>query len=99
MSVESVLQRVAALEQALSNPAALLAVARTGGTAAPSGLSETAPEPSDVPGSPSFADALQSANAAYAAPVSASAPPTTGVATSPYGSATDLPGATTGTLG
>jgi hypothetical protein len=65
MSVESVLQRVVALEQALSNPASLLAVARTGGTAAPS---ETAPEPSGTPGSSSFADALQSASASYAGP-------------------------------
>ncbi len=73
MSVESVLQRVTALEQALSNPASLLAAARTGGTAAPAGLAETAPEPAGVAGGASFADALQSANAAYAAPTSTSA--------------------------
>lgn len=69
MSVESVLQRVAVLEQALSNPAALLAVARTGGTAAPL---EAAPEPSGAPGSSSFADALQSASASYAGPATSS---------------------------
>ncbi len=93
MSVESVLQRVAVLEQALSNPASLLAAARTGGTAAPSGLSETAPEPAGVNSGSSFADALQSANAAYAAPptTSATLAPSTnaaltpGVAASPYG--------------
>jgi hypothetical protein len=65
MSVESVLQRVAMLEQALSNPAALLAAAqRTGGTAAPAALSDTAPEAGTGGGS-SFAEALQSASASY----------------------------------
>lgn len=100
MSVESVLQRVAVLEQALSNPASLLAVARTGGTAAPAGLAETAPEPASVAGGSSFADALQSANAAYAAPDSTTATLTpsadsslaTGVTMPPYSP-------TTGTLG
>jgi hypothetical protein len=63
MSVESVLQRVAVLEQALSNPAALLAAAaRTGGTAAPAALSNTAPT-ANTPGGSSFAEALQSASA------------------------------------
>jgi CHAP domain len=63
MSVESVLARVATLEQAIANPAALLATngAGTGGTAAP-----TAPEPTQAGGS-SFAQALQSANESQAA--------------------------------
>lgn len=106
MSVESVLQRVAALEQALSDPASLLAVARTGGTAAPVGLAETAPEPAAVANGSSFADVLQSANAAYAGPPSTSAtlaPPTStvtsDVATMPsastprVGMQTTIPGA------
>ncbi len=95
MSVESVLQRVAALEQALSNPASLLAVTRTGGTAAPAGLAETAPEPAGVAGGSSFADALQSANAAYSAPTTTLAPSTnpaltSGVAASPYNPASTV---------
>ncbi len=61
MSVESVLARVATLEQALANPASLLATAaRTGGTAAPA---ETTAEPMAPAGSPSFAEVLQSASA------------------------------------
>lgn len=103
MSVESVLQRVAALEQALSNPTSLLAAARTGGTAAPVGLSETAPEPTGVAGGSSFADALQSANAAYAPPTSTNAalvPSTaaslaTGAVTSQYGTPADTLGTPT----
>jgi hypothetical protein len=75
MSVESVLQRVAALEQALSNPAALLAAsARTGGTAAPGALSETAPEAASASGVSSFADALQSASAGYGGAAPATVP-------------------------
>ncbi len=62
MSVESVLQRVATLEQALANPAALVgAAARTGGTAAPAALSQVAPEAGSA-GSGSFAEALRSAS-------------------------------------
>jgi CHAP domain len=65
MSVESVLQRVATLEQALANPATLLgAAARTGGTAAPAALSQVAPEAGSAGGG-SFAEALQSASAGY----------------------------------
>ncbi len=62
MSVESVLARVAALEQAIANPAALLAANRagTGGTAAPG-----APEAAQAGGS-SFAQALQSASESQA---------------------------------
>ena len=58
MSVESVLARVATIEQAIANPAALLVTnaAGTGGTAVPA-----APEPTQAGGS-SFAQALQSAN-------------------------------------
>jgi len=67
MSVESGLQRVAALERALSNPTVLLnASASTGGTAAPTAPLEPAPEAA-APGSSSFAKALESASASYAA--------------------------------
>jgi hypothetical protein len=63
MSVESVLARVATLEQAIANPANLLATNAigTGGTAAP-----TAPEPTQTTGSSTFAQALQSASASQA---------------------------------
>jgi hypothetical protein len=72
MSVESGLQRIAAIEQALANPAALLgASARTGGTAAPAAPFE-APSETGTPGSSSFAEALQSASAGYAADSNAS---------------------------
>ena len=65
MSVESGLQRVAAIEQALSNPSAMLdASARSGGTAAPAAPLELAPEAA-TPGGSSFADALESASAGY----------------------------------
>jgi hypothetical protein len=57
MSVESVLQRVAVLEQALANPSALLVAARAGGTAAPAATGEGG----EGAGS-SFAAALQSAS-------------------------------------
>jgi len=67
MSVESGLQRIAALEQALSNPTVLLnASASTGGTAAPAAPLEPAPEAA-TPGGSSFAKALESASAGYAA--------------------------------
>jgi hypothetical protein len=61
MSVESVLARVAALEQAIANPSALLGAnaAGTGGTAAPQ-----AAEP-PTSGSGSFAQALQNASTSY----------------------------------
>ncbi len=60
MSVESVLARMATIEQAIANPASLLATAaRTGGTAAPA---ETGAEPTAPAGSPSFAEVLQSAS-------------------------------------
>jgi CHAP domain len=73
MSVESVLQRVATLEQALANPAALLATAaRSGGTVAPSA---TAPPAGSPAGGSSFAEALQSASAGYAPGSSALATP------------------------
>jgi hypothetical protein len=75
MSVESVLQRVAALEQALSNPASLLALAaRTGGAAAPAASS--APEPTSVAGGSSFAEVLQSTAASTQPSAAASALPT-----------------------
>jgi hypothetical protein len=69
MSVESVLARVASIEQAIANPAALLAAnaAGTGGTAAPA-----ASEPTQATGATTFAQALQSASASQAG----TAPPT-----------------------
>jgi hypothetical protein len=93
MSVESVLQRVAVLEQALSNPAALLAAsARTGGTAAPAALSGTAPEAS-TSGGGSFAEALQSASSGYAGASAAGGltSATNPAAASATSSALDLP--------
>jgi hypothetical protein len=61
MSVESVLARVATIEQALANPASLLATAaRTGGTAAPA---EPGAEPAAPTSGQSFAEVLQSASA------------------------------------
>jgi hypothetical protein len=77
MSVESVLARVATIEQALANPASLLATAaRTGGTAAPA---QTGTEPTAPAGSPSFAEVLQSAsaNSEGAATATDATPPTT----------------------
>ena len=73
MSVESVLARVATLEQAIANPAALLATnaAGTGGTAAPA-----APEPTQAGGS-SFAQALQSASASQESAATATTPTAT----------------------
>jgi hypothetical protein len=66
MSVESVLARVATLEQALANPAALMTLAaRTGGTAAPTATSETAPTAGADTGESSFAQALASASGSY----------------------------------
>jgi hypothetical protein len=61
MSIDTALNRVATINQVLSNPASLIgASAASGGTAAPSsGVSPTT-------GEPSFAAALQSANANYA---------------------------------
>jgi hypothetical protein len=78
MSVESVLQRVAALEQALTNPATLLA---TGGTAAPAATSQAAPE-AGTPSGSTFAEALQSASAGYEGTTASSA---LTAATSPAG--------------
>jgi hypothetical protein len=59
MSVESVLARVATIEQAISNPASLLSAngAATGGTPAPAAAE------SSTSGGTSFAQALQSASA------------------------------------
>jgi hypothetical protein len=83
MSVESVLQRVAALEQALTNPATLLAAAaRAGGTAAPAALSQTTPQAAGASGGSTFAEALQSASAGYTGTATGSALAT---ATSPGG--------------
>lgn len=93
MSVESVLARVAALELALANPTALLsASATTGGTAAPSEATESAPEAASAPGGSSFAQALQSATASYGAASAANPAATT--ATS-YGTPTSALAGTT----
>jgi len=68
MSLASVLQRVATIDQALANPVAL-----TGGTAAPSGIATAgggrggeaaAPAGQTATPAPTFASALQQANAA-----------------------------------
>ncbi|MGA2166467.1 MAG: hypothetical protein ABSH36_18650, partial [Solirubrobacteraceae bacterium] len=74
MSVESVLARVATLEQAIANPANLLATnaAGTGGTAAP-----TAPDPTQTSGSTTFAQALQSATQTTPIASTSNAPATT----------------------
>lgn len=99
MSVESVLARVAALEQTIANPASLLAAnaAGNGGTAA-----LTTPEPTQTTGSTTFAQALQSASESQAStatptgttPISAAPTSSVGLET-----ATPLLGATnTGTL-
>jgi CHAP domain len=64
MSVESVLARVAAIEQTIANPAALIAAnaTTTGGTAAATATQAgTAAEPT-VPAGTTFAQALRSAN-------------------------------------
>jgi hypothetical protein len=64
MSIESVLQRVAALDQALANPTALLVASRAGGTAAPAAAegAGAATEPPTASTETSFAAALQSAS-------------------------------------
>jgi hypothetical protein len=79
MSVESVLARVAAIEQAVANPASLLAAnsAATGGTPAP-----VAGEPA-TGGGPSFAQALQSASAGSEATATGASLTPTALGTSP----------------
>jgi hypothetical protein len=96
MSVESVLARVATLEQAIANPATLLATnaAGTGGTAAP-----TAPEPTEAGGS-SFAQALQSANESQAGTATPASTASTGIApTSSAGLETATPLLEASTMG
>jgi hypothetical protein len=75
MTVESVLQRVSTLQQALTDPAALLSIGRAGGTAAPAASVQGTDE-GDAPSMPSFADQLQSASSDYAA-INGSRPLTT----------------------
>jgi CHAP domain len=71
MSVESVLARVATIEQAIANPASLLATAaRTGGTAAPAA---TTAKPNAPAGGPSFAEVLQSASTSTGTPTAGTA--------------------------
>jgi hypothetical protein len=72
MSVESVLARVSTIEQAIANPASLLATAaRTGGTAAPA---QTAAEPAAPATGQSFAEVLQSASTGTPSAVGSSIP-------------------------
>jgi hypothetical protein len=75
MSVEAVLQRVAALEQARANPAMLLAAARSS-AAAPAAPVQPAAEPADATGG-TFADVLQSATEGQASPQTSLASPST----------------------
>lgn len=79
MSVESVLARVATLEQAIANPANLLATnaTGTGGTAAP--------EATEATGGNTFAQALQSASESQAGTTTPTSTATAGIA--PTGSA------------
>lgn len=97
MSVESVLTRVAAIEQAIANPAALLAAnsAATGGTPAP--LAAESP----TGGGASFAQELQSASAGREAQATATgegaALSPTAPDTSPSGAPT-YPGSVTASL-
>ncbi len=89
MSVESVLARVAMLEQAIANPANLLATnaAGTGGTASP-----TAPEPTQATGSTTFAQALQSASASQASATTPTGTTPTGTTPTSIGALTSTPG-------
>jgi CHAP domain len=84
MSVDAVLQRVALLQQAQTNPALLLSSARENGGAP----AAPAAEPADAPAGATFAEALQSASSGPALS-SATAPSTT----------TALPGALPGVSG
>ncbi|HEY2216738.1 MAG TPA: hypothetical protein VGH21_04530, partial [Solirubrobacteraceae bacterium] len=94
MSVESALQRISTLQQALADPASLLSVARAGGTAAPAAPAQGASE-DDPPGTPSFADQLQSARAGYAPTSSGSEVASAGY---PLASSSYTPSLSTGTL-
>jgi CHAP domain len=94
MSIESVLQRVAALDQAISNPSLLLgSAALSGGTSAPATAQSVgaATEPATAAGGQSFAEALQNAGAGYegstapaAATLAEGAPSTGALPASPY---------------
>jgi hypothetical protein len=94
MSVESALQRVSTLQQALADPASLLSVARTGGTAAPAAPVQGAGE-DDPAGTTSFAAQLQSASSGYASPGAESAVAGAGYALAP---SSYVPSLSTGTL-
>ncbi|HEY7829902.1 MAG TPA: CHAP domain-containing protein [Solirubrobacteraceae bacterium] len=74
MSIDTALQRVAAINQAVSNPAAL--AAQTGGAVAP----EAAPSTS---GAGTFAATLASANAGYGANTASYAPTTASTLSAP----------------
>jgi len=73
MSVEAVLQRVALLEQARTDPALLLAAARAA-QAAPA--AQAPAEPAGAPSGTSFADVLQGATGSGAVPEAAESPQT-----------------------
>jgi hypothetical protein len=92
MSVESVLARVATIEQAIANPASLLAAnaGTTGGTPAPHGAE------SSSGGGASFAQALQSASGEGGATATAAALTPTAPYTNP--SAPTYPGSATADL-
>jgi hypothetical protein len=91
MSIDTALQRVAAINQAASNPASLVgsASALSGGTAAPAAAS------SSTAGESSFASALQSASSSYAP----SGSPATGTAAYPGTATTSQSGITSAITG
>ncbi len=93
MSVEAVLQRVAALEQARANPAMLLATASSSAPA-PAAPVQPAAEPADATGG-TFADVLANATEGQAAPQTSLASPSTALAVNAAGvpglQATGLP--------
>ena len=80
MSLEAVLQRVALLEQARSDPAVLFANARASG-AAPATPTQATAEPAGAAGGASFAEALQSATASSQLPGNTPAAYPSGAAT------------------
>jgi hypothetical protein len=74
MSIESTLERVSAIRQALSDPATMIAssAALSGGTEAPSASTPATTDSAASAGS-TFANALQQASAGYEAPSASSA--------------------------
>jgi hypothetical protein len=71
MSIEATLERVSAIRQALADPAAMVGAAGklTGGSEAPAAATTTAATTTAASsGAPSFASALEQANASYTSP-------------------------------